>query len=296
MWSSPKEGVSEIGILINKNTKVLVQGITGTQGTFHTGLMLEYGTNIVAGVTPGKGGKKVNGIPVYNTVKVALAKHKASWSVVFVPARFAKDAALEAIAEGLNIVIITENIPLHDNIAIHTAARKKGSIVVGPNTAGLTTVGECKLGIMPNHIFKPGKIGVVSRSGTLTYEIVDELTKSGLGESTVVGIGGDMVIGTDFTDALRLFEKDKKTKAVVLIGEIGGDLEERAAEFIQHHMTKKVVAYIAGRTAPKGKRMGHAGAIISGSSGTAESKTKALESAGIRVAKLPSEIIKLLQD
>lgn len=285
-----------MGILIGKDTRVIVQGITGTQGTFHSKLMQEYGTTIVGGVTPGKGGRKVNKIPVYNTMKEALAEHKASWSVLFVPARFAKDAALEAIKEGLNLVIVTENIPLHDNIAIHAAARKKGRIVVGPNTAGLTTVGECKLGIMPNHIFKPGKVGVVSRSGTLTYEIVNELTRSGLGESTVVGIGGDMVIGTDFTDALRLFEKDKKTKAVVLIGEIGGDLEERAAEFIQQHMTKKVVAYIAGRTAPKGKRMGHAGAIISGSSGTAESKIKALESAGIKVAQLPSEIVKLLQD
>lgn len=284
-----------MGILINKNTKVIVQGITGTQGTFHSKLMQEYGTTIIAGVTPGKGGRKVNGIPVYNTVKEALAKHKASWSVVFVPARFAKDAALEAIGEGLNIAIITENIPLHDNIAIQAAACRKGTVVIGPNTAGLTTVGECKLGIMPNHIFKQGKVGVVSRSGTLTYEIVDELTRSGLGESTVVGIGGDMVIGTDFVDALRLFENDKETKAVVLIGEIGGDLEERAAEFIQQHMTKKVVAYIAGRTAPKGKRMGHAGAIISGSSGTAESKTKALEAAGIPIAKLPSEIVELLR-
>lgn len=285
-----------MGILIDKDTKVIVQGITGNQGTFHTGLMQEYGTRIVAGVTPGKGGRKVNNVPVYNTVKDALKKHKASWSVVFVPARFAKAAALEAIDAGLNVLIITENIPLHDNIAIQAAARKKGCVVVGPNTAGLVTVGECKLGIMPNHIFKKGKVGVVSRSGTLTYEIVDELTKSGLGESTVVGIGGDIIIGTDFVDALRLFEQDKKTEAVVLIGEIGGDLEERAAEFILHHMTKKVVAYIAGRTAPKGKRMGHAGAIISGSSGTAESKTEALEAAGIAVAKLPSEIIKLLRD
>lgn len=284
-----------MGILIDKGTKVIVQGITGNQGTFHAGLMQEYGTDIVAGVTPGKAGEKVNEIPVYNTVKDALVEHKASWSVIFVPARFAKDASFEAIGAGLNIVIITENIPLHDNIAIQAAAAKKGCVVVGPNTAGLTTVGECKLGIMPNHIFKPGRIGVVSRSGTLTYEIVDELTRSGLGESTVVGIGGDMVIGTDFIDALRLFEKDTKTEAVVLIGEIGGDLEERAAEFVKQNMSKRVVAYIAGRTAPEGKRMGHAGAIISGSAGTAESKTAALEAAGIPVAKLPSEIINLLK-
>ncbi len=284
-----------MGILIGKDTKVIVQGITGKQGTFHTGLMKDYGTKIVAGVTPGKAGKEVLGVPVYNTIKAALKKHKADWSIVFVPAKFAKDAAFEALEAGLNVVVVTENIPVHDNIAIQSLAIEQNLIVVGPNTAGLITVGECKMGIMPNHIFKPGPVGVVSRSGTLTYEIVDELTRAGMGQSTVIGIGGDMVIGTDFIEALKHFEKDPKTKSVVMIGEIGGDLEERAAEYAHHHMTKKVVAYIAGRTAPKGKRMGHAGAIISGSSGTAEAKTKALEANGIKVARLPSEIDELLK-
>ncbi len=284
-----------MGIFIGKDSRAIVRGITGNQGTFHTELMQKFGTRIVAGVTPGKAGKVVCGVPVYDSIAEALKKHKADWSVLFVPAPFAKAAALEDIAAGLNLVIITENIPVHDSIAIMAAASKAGRVVVGPNTAGLVTVGECKLGIMPNHIFKRGGIGVVSRSGTLTYEIVAELTRSGMGESSVVGIGGDMVVGTSFIDALALFESDKQTKAVVLIGEIGGDLEEKAAEFSRASMTKKVVAYIAGRTAPEGKRMGHAGAIISGSSGTAEAKTKALEAAGIPVARLPSEIVQLLK-
>ena len=284
-----------MGIFIGKDSRAIVRGITGNQGTFHTDLMQKFGTRIVAGVTPGKAGKVVCGVPVYDSIAEALKKHKADWSVLFVPAPFAKAAALEDIAAGLNLVIITENIPVHDSIAIMAAASKAGRVVVGPNTAGLVTVGECKLGIMPNHIFKRGGIGVVSRSGTLTYEIVAELTRSGMGESSVVGIGGDMVVGTSFIDALALFESDKQTKAVVLIGEIGGDLEEKAAEFSRASMTKKVVAYIAGRTAPEGKRMGHAGAIISGSSGTAEAKTKALEAAGIPVARLPSEIVQLLK-
>src|SRR3990167_4445852 len=214
-----------MGIFIGKDSRAIVRGITGNQGTFHTELMQKFGTRIVAGVTPGKAGKVVCGVPVYDSIAEALKKHKANWSVLFVPAPFAKAAALEDIAAGLNLVIITENIPVHDSIAIMAAASKAGRVVVGPNTAGLVTVGECKLGIMPNHIFKRGGIGVVSRSGTLTYEIVAELTRSGMGESSVVGIGGDMVVGTSFIDALALFESDRQTKAVVLIGEIGGDLE-----------------------------------------------------------------------
>lgn len=281
--------------LIPKGTGVIIQGMTGNQGSFHSRLMLDYGTSIVAGVTPGKGGGKVHDVPVYNSVKAALEKHAAAWSVLFVPAAFAKGAALEAIEAGLNLALITENIPVHDTLAIHAAARKKGVIVIGPNTPGVTCVGESKLGIMPNHIFRKGGVAVVSRSGTLTYEIVAALSAAGIGQSDVIGIGGDMVIGFDFLDALRHFEEDKATKAVVLIGEIGGDLEERAAAYAREHVTKKVVAYIAGRTAPEGKRMGHAGAIISGSSGTAKAKVEALEAAGIRVATLPSDIVRLLE-
>lgn len=283
-----------MSIIVNKHTKVIVQGITGKQGSFHTKSMLEYGTKIVAGVTPGKGGKTVYGIPVYNSVKEALRKHEADFSVVFVPAGFAKDAAIEAVTNNLNIVLITENTPIHDVLQVISFARKNNKIVIGPNCPGIITPGETKLGIMPSHIFKKGNVGVISRSGTLTYEVINELSRNNIGQSTVIGIGGDEVIGTNFIDTLALFEKDKETEKIVLIGEIGGNQEEKAAEFIKQNISKKVVAYIAGITAPKGKRMGHAGAIISGNFGTAQSKVAVFEKVGVRVAKLPSQIVGLL--
>jgi len=249
--------------------------------------MLEYGTNIVAGVTPGKGGSSVLGVPVYNTIKEALLDHKVDFSVLFVPAKFAKDAAIEALSNGLNVVFITENVPVHDVLSVVNLARSKELVVVGPNCPGLISPGECKIGIMPNHIFKKGNVGVISRSGTLTYEIIAELKD--VGQSTVIGIGGDCVVGTNFIDALKYFEEDPETSKIILVGEIGGDQEERAAQYVKDHVTKPVVAYIAGQTAPKGKRMGHAGAIISGDSGTAESKMKAFRDVGVKVAKLPSD-------
>ncbi len=281
-------------ILLNKDTSAIVQGITGYQGGFHTQLMLDYGTKIVAGVTPGKAGERVHGVPVFDTVADALKVKKAEWSVLFVPAKFAKSAAFEALNNGLNIIIITEGIPVHDSIEIMALAEKKKLKVLGPNCPGIATPGEAKLGIIPGQFLKKGNIGIVSRSGTLTYEVANLLSKEGLGQSTIVGIGGDPVIGIDFIDILREFEKDKDTKVVVVIGEIGGDMEERAAKFLKGYK-KKVVAYIAGLTAPEGKRMGHAGAIISGSTGTAKAKVEALEKAGVKVARLPSEIIKLLK-
>lgn len=277
-------------ILIGKNTKLIVQGITGQQGSFHAELMKEYGSKIVAGVTPGKAGQSVEGIPVYDSVADALKEHKADFSAVFVPAKFAKSAAFEALDNGLNIVVITEGIPVHDEIEIFKKSQEKNLVFIGPNCPGIISPGECKIGIMPGHIFKKGNIGVVSRSGTLTYEIINELTKNDLGQSTAVGIGGDPINGLNFIDALELFEKDSETEKIVLIGEIGGDAEEKAAEFIKENVSKKVVAYIAGRTAPPGKRMGHAGAVISGKTGTAELKIKALEKAGVRVAELPGGI------
>ncbi|MDP7179896.1 MAG: succinate--CoA ligase subunit alpha [Candidatus Woesearchaeota archaeon] len=283
-----------MSILIDKNTKVIVQGITGTQGSFHTRRMIDYGTQVVAGVTPGKGGQEVHGVPVYNSMAEAVAEHSADFSVLFVPAKFAKDAAIDALSNGLNVVFITEDTPIHDVIKVMDVARDKGKIVVGPNCPGMISPGQSKIGIMPNHIFLEGNVGVVSRSGTLTYEVINELTRKGIGQSTCIGIGGDAIIGTNFIDVLKLFEKDKDTEKIVLLGEIGGDQEEKAAEFIKKNVTKKVVAYIAGITAPKGKRMGHAGAIISGDSGTAESKIKAFEEAGVKVAKLPSGIVELL--
>ncbi|MFH1638615.1 MAG: succinate--CoA ligase subunit alpha [Candidatus Woesearchaeota archaeon] len=279
-------------ILIDKDTKVIVQGLTGKQGSFHAGKMKEYGTQVVAGVTPRKGGTKVDGIPVYNSIKEALEKHEASWSIIFVPAKFAKEAALEAIENGLNIVLITEGVPVHDSIKIVQEA--KSLTVIGPNCPGMISPGASKLGIMPGHVFKKGKVGVISRSGTLTYEIVEELTKAGIGQSTVVGVGGDPVLGSSFIDLLELFERDKDTEKVVIIGEIGGDMEEKTADFIKENFSKPVVAYIAGTTAPEGKKMGHAGAVISGSSGTAAAKIKKLKEAGVKVARLPSEVAKLL--
>ncbi|MCS7124129.1 MAG: succinate--CoA ligase subunit alpha [Candidatus Bathyarchaeota archaeon] len=286
-----------MGIIVGKETKAIVQGITGAQGSFHTKLMLEYGTKIVAGVTPGKGGTTVHGIPVYDTVEEALERHEANASIIFVPAPFAADAALEALENGLKtVVIITEHIPIKDAMNVMAYARRVGATVVGPNTPGIITPGECKLGIMPAHIFKPGIVGMISRSGTLTYEIAAGLSKRQLGQSTCVGLGGDPIIGLNFVDVLKLFEKDAQTEAVAIIGEIGGNLEELAAEYIaKEKYPKHVVAFVAGRTAPPGKRMGHAGAIIMGKAGTAESKIEAFRKAGVEVAEKPSDVAFLLE-
>lgn len=284
-----------MAVLLTKKTRLLVQGITGHQGTFHTRAMLDFGTKVVAGVTPGKGGTKVEGVPVYDSCREAVGRKKANASIVFVPAPFAKDAAVEAIQAGVKLlVIITERIPFHDALDIMPYARSKGCAVIGPNCPGIVTPGEAKAGIMPNQIFRPGDVGVISRSGTLTYEIVNEITEAGMGESTCVGIGGDLVNGTDMVEALALFQKDRATKRIVLVGEIGGTAEEEAAAFIEKRVTKPVVAYVAGRTAPPGKRMGHAGAIIQEGRGTAESKLKAFEAAGVPVADYPADVAKLL--
>lgn len=285
-----------MGIIINKNTRAIVQGITGTQGSFHTKLMLEYGTKIVAGTSPGKGGSQIYGIPVYDTVEEAQKKHQADASIIFVPAPFAADAALEALENGIKtIVIITEHIPIKDAINVMTYAKQAKATIIGPNTPGIITPGESKLGIMPAHIFKPGGIGMVSRSGTLTYEIAASLTRKNLGQSTCLGLGGDPITGLNFIDALKMFDEDAQTKAVVLVGEIGGNLEELTAEYISREKyPKPVVAFIAGRSAPPGKRMGHAGAIIMGSSGTAESKIEALKNADVMVAEKPSDVPELL--
>jgi len=285
-------------ILIDKNTKVIVQGVTGHQGKFHSKRMLEYGTKIVAGVTPGKGGQVVHDkIPVYETVKEAKDATDANASIIFVPARFATDSVFEAINAGLSlVVVITEHIPIHDALKFVNYAKANRTVIIGPNTPGIISPGESLLGIMPPHIFKRGSIGIVSRSGTLTYEIASALSRNGFGQSTCVGIGGDPVTGADFIEILQYFNDDKDTKAVVLIGEIGGDAEERAAEYIKEYFSKPVVAFIAGRTAPPGKRMGHAGAIISGKSGTAETKINALKQAGVEIANLPSEVPKLLRE
>jgi len=283
-----------LSILINKNTGVIVQGITGSQGSFHTKLMLDYGTDVVAGVTPGRGGRDVHGVRVYNTVAEAIEVSGAEASVIFVPAPFALDAALEAIEHLKLVAIITEGIPVHDALKIKAYAKAEGVRVIGPNTAGIIAPGKSKLGIMPAEVFTPGKIGIISRSGTLAYEIALTLTEAGLGQSALVGIGGDPVVGTDFIDILKLYEADPETEAVVLIGEIGGDAEERASEYIKN-MSKPVVGYIAGVTAPEGKRMGHAGAIISHGKGTAKSKIEALERAGAEVAGIPQEIPELVK-
>lgn len=286
-----------MGILVNSNTRAIVQGITGREGSFHTKLMLEYGTKIVAGTSPGKGGSYVHGVPVYNTVHEAVEEQgEVDASIVFVPARFAPDAVYEAIDAGVKlVVVITEGIPLLDEVRLVNYAKKRGVVIVGPNTPGVMTVGECKLGIMPSHIFSKGAIGVVSRSGTLTYEISREMGKRGYGVSTVIGLGGDPVTGLDFIEVFKLFQEDKETDAVVLIGEIGGDAEERFATYYSKLNEKKpVVAYVAGRTAPPGKRMGHAGAIISMGMGDYDSKRRALEEAGIPVAETPSRVPQVL--
>ncbi len=284
-----------MGIIIDKNTRAIVQGITGTQGSFHTKLMLEYGTKIVAGTSPGKGGTRFENVPIYDTVEEAQKEDPADASIIFVPAPFAVDAAMEAIDNGIKtIVIITEHIPIRDSISLMAFAGENKAVVIGPNTPGIITPGECKLGIMPAHIFKPGSIGMISRSGTLTYEIAASLTGKGLGQSTCLGLGGDPITGLNFIDVLKMFRNDAHTKAVVLIGEIGGNLEELTAGYIEEEeYPKPVVAYVAGRSAPPGKRMGHAGAIIMGKAGTAESKIEAFKKAGVQVAEKPSDVAEL---
>jgi len=281
---------------VDKSAKAIVQGITGTQGSFHTRLMIEYGTQIVAGMTPGKGGTSVHGVRVYDTVQEAKDASNADASIIFVPAPFAGDAAFEALDAGLKtIVIITEHIPVRDAVQVMYMARKEDAVIIGPNTPGILTVGECKLGIMPAHVFRKGVVGLASRSGTLTYEIAAGLSVRGLGQSTCIGLGGDPIVGLSFIDVLKEFERDEQTKAVALIGEIGGNFEELAAEFIATEgYSKPVVAFVAGRTAPPGKRMGHAGAIIMGSTGTAASKIEAFREAGVLVAEKPSDVAKLL--
>lgn len=280
-----------MSILVNKTTKVITQGITGATGQFHTHACREYGTQMVAGVTPGKGGTDFEGIPIFDTVGQAVAATGANASVIYVPPGGAADAIMEAADAGLALVVcITEGIPTLDMVRVKRYLQGRPTRLIGPNCPGIITPGECKIGIMPGYIHTPGSIGVVSRSGTLTYEAVHQLTNLGLGQSTCMGIGGDPIIGTGFIDALELFEKDSQTAGVILIGEIGGSAEEQAAEFVRAHMTKPVVAFVAGQTAPPGKRMGHAGAIIAGGRGTAADKIKAFERAGIRVAKSPAEL------
>lgn len=284
-----------MSILINKNTKLVVQGITGRDGSFHTGKMKEYGTNVVAGVSPGKGGQTVHDIPVFNTVEDAVKTTGANVSVIFVPAPLAGDAILEAADAGVELVVcISEGVPTLDMIKATNYLKKKGVKLIGANCPGLITPGESMIGILPVNIFTPGKVGLMSRSGTLTYLMVDELTKAGLGQSTCVGIGGDPVAGLYYQELLQMFQDDPETEAIVLIGEIGGDAEERAAQYIKEHVTKPVVAFIAGQTAPPGKRMGHAGAIISSGSGTAAEKISAFEAVGVPVAKLPNEVPQLI--
>ncbi len=284
-----------MAVIINENTRVVVQGVTGNQGAFHTSQMLAFGAKVVAGTNFDKAGQEIHGVPVVATVHEAVEKYGANASIVFVPERFAKDAAMEAIDAGIKVlVMIPEHIPAQDSMEIQAAANKNGVTVIGPNTFGIVSPGKCKMGIMPNHIYKPGPVGVVARSGTLSYEIAYALTNADLGQTTVIGMGGDRVIGTNFVDALQLFEADPETTVVVMVGEIGGIQEEVAAEYIKT-MSKPVVAFLAGKAAPKGKRMGHAGAIIEGNRGTFESKVEALEAAGASVASLPWEVPQLVK-
>jgi succinyl-CoA synthetase alpha subunit len=280
-----------VSILVNKSTRVVVQGITGKEGSFHATQCKAYGTQVVAGVTPGKAGQEVEGIPVFNTVREAMKKTDCDTSLIFVPPPFAGDAVLEAADAGIRLIVcITEGIPVNDMVRVKRALRGRPVRLIGPNCPGIITADECKIGIMPGFIHKRGKVGVVSRSGTLTYEAVFQLTNLGLGETTCVGIGGDPVNGTGFVDVLPMFDEDPETEAIVVIGEIGGDAEEKAAELIKKQIQKPVIGFIAGITAPPGRRMGHAGAIITGGKGTAAEKMKALESAGVRVVRNPAEI------
>jgi succinyl-CoA synthetase alpha subunit len=280
-----------MSILVDKDTQVIVQGITGRDGAFHTQSMIEYGTRVVAGVTPGKGGTQIHGVPVYDSVADARAATGANTSVIYVPAAFAADAIYEAVEAGVKLIVcISEGIPVNDMIEVYAAVKRSSSRLVGANCPGLISPGKAKVGILPGSIHRPGEVGVVSRSGTLTYQVVDLLSRAGIGQTTCIGIGGDPIIGTDFLDVLEMFEADSETKAVVMIGEIGGTDEQEAARYVKNSMSKPVVGFIAGRTAPPGKRMGHAGAIISGGGGTAQEKTEALNAAGVPVAKIPSEI------
>lgn len=285
-----------MSILVNKNTRLIVQGITGRDGGFHTSKMKAYGTNIVGGVSPGKGGQTVEGIPVFSTVEDAVKATQANTSIIFVPASVAADSILEAAEAGIELVIaITEGIPTLDMVKVMPYLKKRGTKLIGPNCPGLITPDEALIGILPGNIFKKGNVGLISRSGTLTYEMVNQLTTNGIGQSTCVGIGGDPVAGLYFQELLQLYEDDPETDAVVLIGEIGGDAEEKAAEYIKNHLTKPVVAFIAGQSAPPGKRMGHAGAIISSGSGTAAEKIAAFEAAGVPVARKPEDIPMLIK-
>ncbi len=286
-----------MSILIDEKSRVVVQGITGRDGSFHAEQMIQYGTNVVGGVTPGKGGQSILGVPVFDSVKDAVSEAEADTSIIMVPAKFASDAIIEAADAGIRLVVcITEGIPVNQMIKVQAyLATKPDTRLIGPNCPGLISPGKSKVGILPGHIFKQGNVGVVSRSGTLTYEIVYSLTSKGLGESTCIGIGGDPIIGTHFIDTLEMFNNDPQTESIVLIGEIGGDAEEKAAQYIKENIKKNVVAFIAGVTAPAEKRMGHAGAIISQGMGTAESKVKALEKVGVKVAPIPSKIADLLR-
>ncbi len=288
-----------MSILVDKNTRLVVQGITGREGEFHTRHMLTYGTNVVAGVVPGRGGQKAidDKVPVFDTVRQAVKQAGANTSVIYVPAAFAPDAIREAADAGIKLIVcITEGVPANDMVNTYAYVQSRGVRLVGPNCPGLLTPGEAKVGIIPGNIAMPGPVGVVSKSGTLTYEAVDALTKLGLGQTTIVGIGGDPIIGTSFVDVLELFQNDANTKAIVLLGEIGGSAEIDAANYIKGHVTKPVVSFIAGQTAPPGRRMGHAGAIISGGEGTAQEKMAALEAVGAKIAKLPTDIAQIVKD
>lgn len=286
-----------MSILIDEKTRVVVQGITGGEGTFHTQRMQEYGTKVIAGVTPGKGGQTHLGVPVFNSVAEAVEKEGANASAIFVPAFFAADAIMEAADAGIQVIVcITEGIPTFDMIKAKQFLKGKRCSLIGPNTPGIISPGKCKIGIMPGHIHTPGTVGIISRSGTLTYEAVDQVTSLGIGQSTAVGIGGDPIVGLSFTELLKLFKEDDGTEAVILIGEIGGTAEEEAAEYINKEFQKPVVSFIAGQTAPPGRRMGHAGAIIAGGKGTAKEKMEALDKAGVHVAKSPAEIGQKVKD